>query len=127
NLEGGGRATFGSNIELSIAFNKPLADKDVRLESVKEEDAFAQPTWSRANSSTAVGQFMAQNSMHFRVHAVDTDNFENAAIEEFNLIIKPDQMPSVVIENPRGPEDRTPVAVVPLAVMAEDDFDITSL
>ena len=40
-------------------------------------------------------------------------------------IVRPDQMPTVQIENPRRNEDCTPVANVPLQGVAEDDYGIT--
>ncbi|MGA2497566.1 MAG: hypothetical protein ABSH20_07480 [Tepidisphaeraceae bacterium] len=119
---------YGCTIELSIVFNNPLAaDKPVELLSVKPDEPLPNVEWARANGSSPIGRFTALNSIRFRVRAQDTDHFENAGIEEFEILVRPDQLPTVVIENPRGPEDRTPVATVPLEVMAEDDFGITTM
>ncbi|MFI5379891.1 MAG: hypothetical protein ACHRHE_11380 [Tepidisphaerales bacterium] len=119
---------YGSSIELSIAFNKPLAaEKPVELESVKPDQPLPNVDWARANPTSPIGKFVALNSIRFRVSAEDTDHFKNTGLEDFEIFVRPDQLPSVVIENPRGPEDRTAVATVPLEVMAEDDFGITSL
>jgi hypothetical protein len=120
--------TAGSSVELQILFNKPLAeDKPVTLESVKPDAPMPQIHWHNAEQALAVGTWTAEQSLRFRVKATDRDYFENPGLEEFELIVRPDQTPSVIIENPRRPEDRTPVAVVHLEALAEDDFDISSM
>ena len=40
--------------------------------------------------------------MRFHVQATDTDGFANRGTEEYQLIVKPDQLPTVTIEEPRG-------------------------
>ena len=58
--------------------------------------------------------------LQFTIHATDIDGFQNTAVEEYELVVRPDQNPTVQIENPRRNEDRTPVAVVPFQAVAED-------
>src|SRR5205085_1228820 len=53
--------------------------------------------------------------------------FTNTGLEEYEVIVRPDQNPSVQIESPRRNEERTAVAVVPLQGLAEDDYGIQSL
>ena len=48
--------------------------------------------------------------------------YANTAAEEFEFVVRPDQNPTIMIENPRRNEDRTPEAAVPLQAVAEDDF-----
>src|SRR5439155_2164937 len=50
-----------------------------------------------------------------------------SALEEYEVIVHPDQNPTVQIENPRRNEERTPVAVVPLQAVAEDDYGINTM
>lgn len=119
--------TYGSNVELSVIFNKPLADKPVVLEAVKEGQKLPEIEWDRKTQSVATGTWTALDSLRFRVKAIDSDYFENPGIEEYELSVKPDQLPTVMIENPRGPEDRTPVATVPLQAIADDDFAIETM
>lgn len=119
--------TSGSNLELALSFNKPLADAPVRLEPVKADAKLPRIAWSRPEASQAVGAWTADQSLRFRVHATDADGFENPGLEEFEIVVRPDQDPSVIIENPRRNEDRTAVAVVPLQVLAEDDFELGSM
>lgn len=121
-------ATVGSQVELAVTFNKPLAeDKPITLERVKEEMKLPQVAWKRTGPATAVGTWIAQDSLRFRVHAYDRDVFENLGLEEYAVIVRPDQNPSVIIENPTRNEDRTAVSVVRLEAMAEDDFDISTM
>jgi len=121
-------AVAGSAVELTLLFNKPLApDRPVVLEAVRSESDVPPMLWSRPSPDMAVARWTAEQSLRFRVRAVDHDYFENAAVEEYELIVRPDQDPSVLIETPRGNEDRTAAAVVRLEALAEDDFDITSM
>jgi hypothetical protein len=121
-------ATVGSQVELAVMFNKPLAeDKPITLERVKEDMKLPPIVWKRTGSATAAGTWVAQESLRFRVHASDADSFENLGLEEYAVIVRPDQNPSVIIENPTRNEDRTAVAMVRLEAMAEDDFDISGM
>ncbi len=119
----------GSAVDIRIAFNKPLADGNdsIRLESVRPETKVPAIQWSRMNEQTAVAHFMATESLRFRVKATDRDTFSNPGLEEYEVIVRPDQLPSVMIESPRKNEDRTPNAFVPLTLMADDDFGIAEL
>lgn len=118
----------GSSLELQVTFTKPLApDKPVRLEMVKAETKAPEVHWLPGSGSLAVGRWVADQSLRFRIRAVDSDYFENPGLEEYEVIVRPDQNPSVIIENPTRNEDRTAVAVVKLEAMAEDDSDIKSM
>lgn len=120
--------TVGSTVKMTVHFNKPLApDKPVVLESVRPDGKMPPVSWVKPTPSTAVGTWAADQSMRFRVHAIDADYFENTGLEEYEITVRPDQLPSVIIEIPRGNEDRTPVAVVRLEALAEDDFDISTM
>ncbi|MBC8107170.1 MAG: hypothetical protein H7Z14_11315, partial [Anaerolineae bacterium] len=121
----------GSKVAVRITFNKPL-DAGVEPEIVSLEEAgkaAAAPkiAWSRDGNLSAVGSWVATNSLRFRVRGTDTDQFSNSALEEYELIVRPDQTPTVQIENPRRSEERTPVAVIPVQAVAEDDYGVTSL
>lgn len=119
----------GSQVQLRVNFNKPLAPEAMPTVEPMTETAHApQIKWTRSEDNrTAVGAFTAAESLRFRIKATDTDQFSNSALEEFELIVRPDQMPLVQIEQPRRSEERTPVAVVPLQGLAEDDYGIQSL
>ena len=121
------QVTAGSLLELQVSFNKPLAaDKPLRLEAVKPDGKLPTVAWSTSGSAAA-GRFMADQSIRFRIRAIDSDYFENPGLEEYEIVVRPDQNPSVIIENPTRAEDCTPVAKVNLVALAEDDFDISSM
>jgi hypothetical protein len=119
--------TIGSQVLLTATFNKPLdPHKPVAVESLTPNTK-VNFQWDRPNAETVVGHLVAGASVRFHLRATDTDGFQNTAVEEYELIVRPDQNPTVLIENPRRNEDRTPVAVVPLQAVAEDDFGVKSL
>ncbi len=118
----------GSEIALRVVFNKTLADAStIKLQPLTDQVKAPRITWQRTGESTIVGKWTAVESLRFHVIATDTDGFTNPGLEEYETIVRPDQMPTVQIENPRRNEDRTPVANVPLQGVAEDDYGITSL
>jgi len=115
----------GSAVTLKVAFNKPLSDpSSVTIVPVSEEMHPPQLAWASDGTAAVAGQWTARDSIRFHIRATDTDNFANNALEEFEIVVRPDQTPSVQIENPRRNEERTPVAVIPLQGLAEDDYGI---
>jgi hypothetical protein len=121
------QVTAGSGLELQVNFNKALApDKPIAVEAVNPEAKVPTIGWT-TTGTTAVGRWEAGQSLRFRIRAMDSDYFENPGLEEYEVVVRPDQMPSVIIESPSRNEDRTPVAVVKLEAMAEDDFDISGM
>jgi hypothetical protein len=123
--EGPAVMTIGADVALKIYFNKDLAGGSaIELLPVTAETKLPTIQWKNASPSTAVGQFNARESLRFKVRATDSDNFQNAALEEFELVVRPDQTPTVQIESPRRNEECTPDAYVPLQAVAEDDYGI---
>ena len=119
--------TAGSTITLKAIFNKPLdASAPASLEML---DSKSKPrvSWAPADGNSVTATIDATSSFQFHLHARDIDGFSNLAAEEFDVIVRPDQLPSVTIQSPRENEDRTPQAVVPILLEAEDDFDIPSV
>jgi hypothetical protein len=124
----------GSDVALRVTFNKPLAANGaVSIEPLASNPPSTQPVvpaqaaWSPEGEMTEVGRFTALNPLRFHLRAVDVDGFSNNALEEYELIVRPDQTPSVQIENPRRNEERTAVATIPLQGLAEDDYGIQTL
>lgn len=120
-------AVEGSQLRLHIDFNKPLQHDSVEVALV---DLRASPPWIdwRPEGETGiVGQWTAHDSLRFNVRAHDTDGFANTAVEEFQIIVRPDQQPAVQIENPRRSEERTADSTVPLVGLVEDDYGVESL
>jgi hypothetical protein len=115
--------TEGSHVSLGIDFNKELKNAEIELIPASPEMKMPQVRWHSQNQ-TVVGEWQARESLRFHLRATDTDNFTNNALEEYEIIVRPDQSPTVQIENPRRNEERTAVSVVPLAGTADDDYGI---
>lgn len=115
----------GANVVMRVQFNKPLNDKKpLVLESTKPDAALPQTNIARDGDRTAVITFSPRASAELRVKGVDIDDFTNESNEAYTFTIRPDQNPTVLLELPRGNEERTPVAIVPMAAVAEDDYGI---
>jgi hypothetical protein len=119
--------TVGSTVRLLATFSKPLdPNRPVSTELLTGPNGFAL-SWAAASPTTVQATFTAAASTRFHLHATDADGVANAAAEEFELVVRPDQMPTVMIETPRRNEDRTAQAVIPMQAVAEDDFGIASV
>ena len=118
----------GSAVALKVTFNKPLANGKPAAFAAAEASAGAAapklPTaqWSLDGDRAAVARWTATGSARFRVNATDADGFSNLSLAEYELVVRPDQQPTVQIENPRRNEDRTADSTVPLTGVAEDDY-----
>ncbi len=120
--EGPALVGVGSEVTLRLDFNKALADGEaIRLEPVGDS-ARADFTWRRESDRSAVATFTAQQTLRFNVAATDVDGFVGDLPQTFEIVVRPDQSPTVQIESPRRNESRTAIAVVPLVAVADDDF-----
>lgn len=118
----------GSDLTLHVTFNKPVDPaRGVVLVPVNPEAHLPAVAWSYPAGAQVVGQWSASDTFRFRVGATDADGFKNAALEEYEIVVRPDQSPSVQIETPRRNEERTLESVVPLGAVTEDDFGIESM
>ncbi len=117
----------GSQLALHVWFNKPLAPgNSTSLVPVSGNAKIPPIAWSADSPSSTIGHWTALDSLRFHVRGADADGFTNSALEEYNLVVRPDQTPTVQIENPRRTEDRTPAATLPLQILAEDDYGLKS-
>jgi len=122
----------GSKVGLRVNFNKPLdPNKAVEFMVIPPSDdkKGIDPgiVADRAVANAPVGNFTAKESFRFRIRATDLDGFDNTALEEYEVVVKPDQLPSVVIESPKKNVDRTPDGYLPLQILGEDDFGLASM
>ncbi|MGC4032741.1 MAG: hypothetical protein QM754_13620 [Tepidisphaeraceae bacterium] len=128
-------AAEGGTVMLRVQFNKSLGQADPVLEPINASTATTGPAtqpamsvaWERDGDSVAVARFPASVSQRFRVRATDVDGFGNTALEEYELIVKPDTNLSIQLENPRRNEERTATAFVPMQAVTEDDCGIDSI
>jgi hypothetical protein len=115
----------GSQVSLRIAFNKPLDPaQPVALEPIRAEQAMPSIQWQASGNAEVLGVWTAEQSLRFHIRANDTDGFSSSGIEEYDLIVRPDQDPLIQIELPRRNEERTLEAMVPLQAVAEDDYGV---
>ena len=120
---------MGSNVRLDLSFNKPIAlsDGNLRFESVETSANLPAPKDVQIQGNRASVTWAMEQSARFRIFATDTDGFVSSGLEEYEMLVRPDQLPSIQIENPRRSEERTPVAVIPLQAAAEDDYGVGSV
>jgi hypothetical protein len=119
--------TPGATVSLAIHFNKALdPSRPVSVEVLTDK---AKPTfiWTAPADGVVSAVVSCEQSFRFRLHATDADGLANPAIEAFELVVRPDQNPTVTIERPEQNQDCTPEAVVNLQALAEDDFGFTGL
>ena len=125
-------AAEGSGVAIEVGFNKPLGNNPPTLEPIGDTATtrpatLPAPHWQRPNANVAVASFAASTSQRFRVKASDADGFSNAALEEYELVVRPDANLSIQLEQPRRSEQRTASAFVPLQAVAEDDCGIAGV
>jgi hypothetical protein len=127
-LQNPARLTFGSKIQLTAQFNKDLDhNHPISVEYIADKAAKPPFKWDAPVGNTITASVDATDTFRFHLHATDIDGLSNPAAEELEFDVVPDVNPTIVIENPRRNEDRTPNAVIPMQMMAEDDFGITTL
>ncbi|HEX4053736.1 MAG TPA: hypothetical protein VHX86_05690 [Tepidisphaeraceae bacterium] len=120
--------TYGSTLTMTVMFNKELDPAHPASVSIGEQGGkLPEIAWDAPSGSTVVGRWIARDSTAFLIHALDRDGFANADSADFQVIVRPDQMPSVQITRPARNEECTPQAVIPLRAIAEDDYAIKSL
>ncbi len=121
-------ATVGATASVIVRFNKPLAagTNVMRLVQLPEATPIAaklERTMDGAREIwTATFPLTKPETLRFRVEARDIHGFHNPATEEYQVVVKRDAIPSVVIERPQKNEDRTPQSFVPLQLLVEDDY-----
>lgn len=119
----------GSRVTLNFTFNKPLAGEDAPSVSLSPVGTAGVPdvTFEREGPRGVTASFTASETTRFQIAATGVDGFDADASQTFEVIVRPDQQPAVQIDNPRRNESRTPEAVVPVEVTAEDDFGFKSV
>lgn len=120
----------GSRVDVAFEFNRKLTTgKGVRVSPSDAARKLPDATWSFPRDGVAVATmtfgptFVATDPAGFTVTATDVDGFENRSSPVVKVLVRADNKPAIVIENPaERTEDRTPEAYVPLRAVAEDDF-----
>ena len=120
----------GSTVTLTLGFNKPLADDDGKpAVALTLPDGGAGPglRWQTTSPGVASAEYSARETVRFGVVATGRDGFEADLSPTFEVVVRPDRLPTVQIDQPRRNESRTAEAVVPVEVIAEDDFGFDDL
>lgn len=122
-------AVAGSQVQLDVRFSQ---DCDVHKEPILTAVSGAASVavtaqWKWINARAAVGILPARQSLRFHIHATDQYGFGNSALEEYELLVRPDALATVQIETPQHSLDATPDALIPLIGAADDDFGIQSV
>jgi hypothetical protein len=120
--------TFGSSLAMRLTFNKDLdTAHPPALIATEKQDKFPAATWDTPVGSLAVAHWTARDTAVFQVRANDADGFTNADVADYQVVVRPDQPPTVQITRPARNEECTPQAIVPLRAIAEDDYGIQGL
>jgi hypothetical protein len=120
--------TYGSTLTVKLTFNKDLDPARLpTLAAGEQGGTLPDIQWDTPVAGTVSGHWMARNTSSFQVHAFDQDGFASDDGANYQVIVRPDQLPSVQITKPARNEECTPQAVIPLRAVAEDDFGIKTL
>jgi hypothetical protein len=119
--------TLGSPVELRVKFTKPLVGNSVHLQFIDSPLPNVQWDPISGGASTAVGHFITRQAMRFNVVGTDQDGLSNSGIEEFQILVRPDQLPLIQFEKPLRNQDCTPNATIPIQALAEDDFGVKNV
>ena len=113
----------GSRVRLALSYTKPLADDGTAL-SLRPlgESVAPQIEFTSTGPGTASAEFAAIETVRFEATATGVDGFEADSSPPFEILVRPDQRPTVRLAEPRGNESRTAEAVVPVEIAVEDDF-----
>ena len=120
--------TYGSSLAIKLTFNKEL--DSARLPTIFVGDlggSLPQIAWDGAVGNTVTGRWIARDSASFQIRAYDLDGFASEDGADYQIIVRPDQIPSVQITRPARNEECTMDAVIPLRALAEDDYGIKTL
>ena len=120
----------GSTVTLTLGFNKPLREDEGKpAVALTLPDGGAGPglTWQTTSPGVASASYSARETARFGVAATGRDGFEADLSPTFEVVVRPDRLPTVQIDQPRRNESRTAEAVVPVEVIAEDDFGFDDL
>ena len=116
----------GSTVTLSLGYTKGLAATDagpnVSLRPLGDEP-LPVLAWT-GDGATATATYTATRTARFAASAVGVDGFATDESPAFEVVVRPDRLPTLQIDDPRRNESRTAEAVVPLRATAEDDFGL---
>jgi hypothetical protein len=120
--------TFGSALAMCVTFNKDLdSGRAPVLEPGEKQQKTPAASWDKPSGAVAVAHWTARDTAIFQVRGYDADGFSNGDMTDYQVVVRPDQPPTVQITRPARNEECTPQAVIPLRAIAEDDYGIQGL
>ena len=125
----------GSTVHIEATTNKPIAAAPGSARIVIEGQppipmALAQPDPAAPEAAQArtriAGSFTLRvGQREYAIALVDTDGLSNSPPATYRLDVRPDREPAVKLPQPGTSRRVTPRAVVPIRLVAEDDYGVT--
>ncbi len=117
-------APEGTQVELAIRFNKPVAS--ARLEFDGTGDVTEYPDQQlQVNGLDAKAQFTVSSDGIYRVHAVDLNGLESDTPLDYYIRAIEDQPPVLTLRRPGADQEVMPLEEVVLEVDASDDYGLS--
>ncbi len=132
-LNQAGRAVEGATITLRVKASKPFATDaagapEIRfLDQNKDEDLAVNTQRKLIDPITAELTFPATKTLEARLSMRDADGFENRVGGSLTIEVVPDNLPSVVITEPRSTTERVATGTVEMTIQATDDLGLDRL
>ena len=132
-LNQAGRAVEGATITLHVRASKPFATDasgapEIRfLDQNKDEDLGVNAQRKLLEPTVAELTFPASKTLQARLSMRDADGFENRVGGSLTIEVVPDNLPSVVITEPRSTIERVAAGTVEMSIQATDDLGLDGL
>ncbi len=117
------RAVFGTQIELKGVANKPLASATLRAGDGQSKE----PIRLEKDGLQLATRFTAESTLPFWFELTDTEGFKSQEPVRYELRTLADEAPRVTLEDPTNDRDVPARAVVPVQILAEDDYGLHSI
>lgn len=119
----------GTRVDWEVSSNRPLSSGEIRLKDRdgREEKFPLAPASGPENQMTVVGTMELTKSGTFELNVTDIDGLQSQQSISGSITIVEDRRPIVRITHPRQVSMATPDIKLPVVVLAEDDYGISSL
>ncbi|MFP4057242.1 MAG: hypothetical protein ACLF0G_10270 [Candidatus Brocadiia bacterium] len=121
-----GLASSVARVEL--ATNKPIATEPGSAQIVVDGQPPIPMSFVDGDERRLRGSFvLREGQKHYAIELVDTEGLGNSPPAVYRLDVRTDRAPDVKLPEPGRNKKITPKAVVPIRVVAEDDYGMTRL
>lgn len=118
-------ALAGSLVHIELSTSKPIAAAPGSAAIVIEGQAPIPLAFAGAPTRLAGAFTLRANQKEYAIALVDTDGLSNSPPATYRLDVRPDREPAVKLPMPGASKKVTPRAVVPIRLIAEDDYGVT--